>query len=54
MLNFSDISPICLARMLLRNLWMMVAAALVFAMGTSLYYSWFHVPVYRADRKSVV
>ena len=48
MLNFSDISPICLVRMLLRNLWMMVAAALVFAMGTSLYYSWFHVPVYRA------
>ena len=46
--NFSDISVSCMLRMLLKNLWMIVAAALIFAMGTSLYLSWFHVPVYQA------
>jgi len=47
-LNWSDISLLCLAKMLLRHLWMIVAAVLIFAMGTSLYFSWIHVPVYRA------
>lgn len=47
--RMSDISPICLARTVLRNLWMVVAAALIFSMGTSLYFSWFYQPVYQAS-----
>ena len=47
-LRLSDISLICLARMLARNLWMIVAAALILGMSTSLYLTWFHKPVYRA------
>lgn len=46
--QFSDISLVCLARMLLRNLWLVVATAVIFAMGSSLYLTWFHQPVYRA------
>lgn len=47
-LQFSDISPVCLLRMLLRHLWMVVAAILIFAMSASLYATWFRTPVYRA------
>ena len=47
--RFSDISLPCMLRMLLQHLWMIVAAALIFTMGTSLYMSWFHVPVYEAN-----
>lgn len=53
-MNWSDISPICLAKMLLRHAWMIVAAVLIFAMGTSLYFSWVHTPVYRANMTYVV
>lgn len=47
-LQLADISPICLLRMLGKNLWMIVAAALIFALSTSLYLSWFHQPIYQA------
>ena len=46
--QLSNISTSCLAGMLLRHLWMIVASALIFAMSTSLCISWFHVPVYKA------
>ena len=46
--QLSNISTYCLARTLVRNLWMIVAAALIFAMSTSLYASWFYQPQYRA------
>lgn len=48
-LNLSDISPICVARMLLRNLWMIVATAMIFAMGSSLVLSLGYEPVYQAS-----
>ena len=48
-LQFSDISPLCLARALIRQFWMIIAAALIFAMAASLYVSWFHHPVYQAS-----
>lgn len=47
-LQLSHISFQCLARTLLRNCWMIITAALVFAMGTSLFLTWFHVPQYQA------
>lgn len=34
--------------MLLRHLWMVAAAALIFAMGAFIVLQWFHTPVYRA------
>ena len=43
------VSPVCLIRMLLRHLWMPVAAALILAMGTSLVSQWFHEDLYRAS-----
>ena len=46
--QWSHISPQCLIRMLVRHLWMIVAAALVGAMAASLALSWFHKPQYRA------
>ena len=47
--QFSNVSPGCLIRMLLRNLWMVVAAALIFSMSASLYLKWGRTPVYRAS-----
>ena len=49
MFNFSYVSPICLARCLLRNCWMIIATALVFAMTASFVLSWFYQPEYRAS-----
>lgn len=48
--NFSmaHISTTCLLRMLLRNLWMIVASALICAMGASLAISWGYQPRYEA------
>lgn len=46
--QLSNVSTYCLAKALVQNLWMVVAAAMIFAMGTSLYLSWFHVPAYKA------
>lgn len=47
--QISHISPECLLRTLLRNSWMIVAAALVALMATSLVLTWFHVPKYQAN-----
>lgn len=48
-IRLSDISIPCLVRFVLRNLWMVVAAALIFSMSVSLYFSWLHKPVYQAN-----
>lgn len=47
-LHFSDISIGCLLRRLLKDLWMVVAAALIFAMGISILLRATHVDQYRA------
>ena len=47
--KWSNISPRCITRMLLHNLWMIVAAALLFAMGASLCLNLLHTPMYRAS-----
>ena len=47
--GLENLSPVCLIRMLVRHLWMLIAAALVFAMGASLAIHWFHQPEYRAS-----
>ena len=47
--QMSHISIQCLARTLIRNCWMIVAAALVALMTTSLLLTWFHVPKYQAN-----
>lgn len=47
--RLSDISPQCLWRTVLHHLWMVVLAALIFMMGTSLYLSLFRKPVYAAS-----
>jgi hypothetical protein len=48
MVRLSDLSPRCLIRALLREAWMIVACAAIFAMAASLYVSWFHQPLYQA------
>ena len=48
-LNLSYISPVCILRMLARNLWMVIAAALIFSMATAVYIENFRTPVYRAS-----
>ena len=50
----SDISPVCLLRTLLRNLWMVVAAALTVSMCASLYAEHFYQPEYTASMTYVV
>ena len=47
-ISFSDFSPRCLVRMLVRNLWLIAAGAAILAMAASLYLSWFQTPVYQA------
>ncbi len=46
--RISHISPICLGRHLLRNLWMIVVTAIVFHLAISLALTWFYVPKYQA------
>ena len=47
--RLSNISLVCLVRMVMRHLWMVVFAALIMAMGTSVYLSVLRAPVYRAN-----
>ena len=47
-IHWSHISPQCLLRNLVRHCWMIVAAAVIGALATSLFLSWFHVPRYQA------
>ena len=49
MVRVSDLSPRCLGRMLVRNLWLIAAGAAILAMAASLYLSWFRTPVYQAS-----
>ena len=46
--NFSYVSPLCLLRALIRNCWMIIATAMLFAMTTSFVLSWFYTPEYQA------
>mgnify|MGYP003300344897 CR=1 FL=1 len=48
-IRMSDLSPRCLLRMLVRNLWLIAASGAIFAMASSLYLSWFRAPVYQAS-----
>jgi len=47
-IQFSNLSTYCLLKNLLRNLWMIVAAAMIFSMSASLYLNWIYVPRYQA------
>ena len=46
--RIGHISPICLGRHLLHNLWMIVMSAMVLHMAISLALTWFYVPKYQA------
>ena len=48
-IKWSNISLSCLGRMLLRNAWMIIAAAIIGVMMVNLFYSWLHVPKYQAN-----
>ena len=48
-IRFSQISTDCLIRRIVRNLWMIVATAMIFSMCTSLYLNWIHTPRYQAS-----
>ncbi len=48
-IRLSHISIDCLVRRLLRNLWMIVASAMIFSMCTSLYLNWIYTPRYQAS-----
>lgn len=47
--RLTHISLPCLVRMLMRNLWVIIATGLIFAMAVSLCLTWFHVPQYQAN-----
>ena len=47
--QLSDISPYCLARTVLRNIWMVVLSALTCVMGALLYTQQVYQPTYRAS-----
>ena len=47
-LQWSHISPYCLARTMLRNCWTILVAALVFSLAATLVLDWLYVPEYRA------
>lgn len=47
-IQWSHISPLCLIRTLISNLWTIIAAGLIFAMIVSLALTWFHPPKYTA------
>lgn len=47
--NWSHISPMCMARMLLRNCWMILASGVCFALAISLLLTWTYKPQYNAS-----
>lgn len=49
MIQWAHISPSCLVQMLLHNLWMIIATAVIFALGASLILTWVHTPEYKAS-----
>lgn len=48
-LHFSDISLKCMMQRLLKDLWMVIASALIFSMLASLLLTWTHTDLYRAS-----
>ena len=48
-IQWSHVSFPCLVQALLRNAWMVGAAALIFGLTVSLCLSWFHIPKYQAN-----
>ena len=48
-IRLSDISLRCLIKTVVRNFWMVVAAAAILFMSVGLYFNWFHEPVYQAN-----
>lgn len=46
--SFNHLSLPCLVRMLVRNLWMVIATAMIFSMAVNLSLTWLHVPQYQA------
>lgn len=47
-IQWSHISPLCLARTLINNLWVIVATAVICFMAVSLVFTWFFSPKYTA------
>lgn len=47
-IQWSHISPLCLLRTLIANLWCIIATALICSMGVTLVLTWFHPPQYTA------
>lgn len=48
-IHWSHISPLCLVRTLLSNLWVIIATGLICSMAVSLALTWFHPPEYTAN-----
>ena len=48
-IQWENISVSCLMRMLMKNAWMILAAALIGIMCVNLFFNWFHVPKYQAN-----
>ena len=48
-IQWAHISPLCLVRTLIANLWMIMATGLIFAMLVSLLLTWFYPPRYTAS-----
>jgi capsular exopolysaccharide synthesis family protein len=48
-IQWAHISPLCLVRTLIANLWMIIATGLIFAMLVSLLLTWFYPPRYTAS-----
>lgn len=48
-LQLANISPACLVNHLIKNAWMIAVSFIVLYLGVSLFFSWFHQPVYKAD-----
>ena len=47
--HLTHLSTVCVARMLLRNLWVIAATALSFSLAVNLCITWLHVPEYQAN-----
>lgn len=47
--RLTHLSLPCIIRMLIQNLWVIIATALVFALALNLFLTWFHVPMYQAS-----
>lgn len=47
--QWSDVEPVCVIRMVLRNLWTVVAAVLIGVMGMNLALTWLYTPQYTSS-----